>query len=191
MKFLIATLFCLSGSANALISPTWSANSNFKAALEGDSCFTVQDPITVGTVQKIVVQSCSDEKAQAWETIVATAFRKDYAYVEFHGTSGGVKPMAVTGATPKERVASLARIFNIALGANPNLNAVMQFDPNQCPFCRANIVLEMKPKVIQVFMDDLSDPWGQHNKTAQDHFAALLNLQFDDLKVLTTTTKKP
>ena len=191
MKWMATLLLCVPPSASALISPAWSAYSNFKAALNGDSCYTIQEPALVDNVQKIIIQACTDQKAAAWEAIVSPAFRKDFGYVEFHGPSGPVKATSLTGASLQDKTASLAAIFSLALGENPNLNSVMRFDLSACPYCQANVVLEMKPRVIQVFMDDINDAWGQHNKTAQDHFACLINSQYDQLKVMTTTTKKP
>lgn len=185
MRFaaLLIALFLIPPSAYALLSPVWEANAVFKAALAGDTCFVVLDPATVGNIEKVVIQTCSDDRAQAWEAIISPSFQKNYAYVEFQGPSGPAQAMPISGSSNADQIASLSKILNLALSANPAFDSVVSTD--------TEVILVMKPQVIRVYVDDLSDPWGQQNKTAEDHFAALISLQYGNLKAVVATTKLP
>jgi len=174
MKIILWFSVFFGSAAHALIpNPT---GNQLNSIFGVDSCMKVSEasvpPFTVS------VQACSEPVAGAMAALL--------------NTSPNGFSVEVLGPDGKKAVATKISNFNellaaveVVLHANPYFSKAYAYDP--LGLSANQVLVEFKPMVIRVFIDNISNPYGTSAYVAADLFQMFLSPQIGSLKLMTTT----
>lgn len=102
---------------------------------------------------------------------------------------GSPAPKAgIQGSTAGEKAQSVATMVRTALEGN------RFFFQSESTICRNSgcfypfdVTVEMEPAVVQTYVDDLSDRYGNQNRTAAEHLSGLMVDQLESTTIGYTT----
>lgn len=175
----VALLAC-SPLARAASAPWYRAAALLQKTIGASPCFQVgrpQLPTDGGRVHTIAIQACAETAAQG----LALVIKKDFGYVAINVLKPSGEKVSAD-ATSQPAVEQLKAAFDAGLTQNPYYVA---FHPRGG---FADVTVEFKREVIQLFTDNLADLYGMSNYVAAEAFSQVLDLKYDKLKVGTTTS---
>jgi hypothetical protein len=181
------TILCLvalfvSSSAHALISPIYRVMNEFKASFGVNPCIkVVETPTAEGHIQ---VQACTAEVGEALATILVQNANGGYGSLDVLDPTGkSVKPAEI------KSLDQLAALADKVLKDNPFYTKSYPYSIMGGP--PSEVLVEFKPKVIQVFVDNISNPYGTNAFVASDLFSKFLNQTVGDLNFRLETVTSP
>jgi hypothetical protein len=164
-------------SALALISPDYMAMVELSATIGADSCFQVGAPSNDGKQSSITITSCDTKKGAALAMLVKAE------YIKLIVADSNGKPIAPANVTTVDEMVKEA---TLVFKDNPHFVKAYPYQPMNP---QANqILIEFKPEVIQVAVDNISNPYGLSSFVAADLFATFLNRALGDIAVGTASS---
>jgi hypothetical protein len=179
MKKLTLILFAafLQSPAHALISPYAMMANELAASIGADPCINVSLVDRPDGAPQVVVKACNQVKAEALAALLTPA---DELVIENQdGTPAKAAPMATLD--------DLVAVTEAAFQDNPYYSNSYKYD--MLGGDPSEVLIEFKPQIIQVFIDNIANPYGTESTVAADLFAKYLKKAFfseyDDLWTFT------
>ena len=182
------TILTFSSSAFGISPPPYFYWSHVQATIGRDPCITVRD-LTHNPNEEYVLRMdiCSNEKAQALNKVL----RRDagssahFVTVQVIGPDQVILPANPT-CTP-DSPADMELVYSQALGGNPLIASIYVASNSHMTAAW----VEFKPAVVQVWVDNIGDRFGNNTYTAADAFAQVIDFNAcgDHPSIRTTTSK--
>ena len=175
----VSILFLLvSFNAKAALAPPYVVFNELNAFLSGDSCMKekkLEPPSSAQSNFRLLIEVCSKEKAEAWQ-LIKRDFSQQKVDVQFYFAGNPVSKATVKGSNKTELTNSIVKIFDSAFTGNKFYTRSSNTDCSEKGICfyPYSVTIEMEPLVIQTFVDDLHEIYGNKNLVAANHLAKLV-----------------
>ena len=173
------TQFALAASA-----PWYRAAALLQKTIGASPCFQVgkpEQPPAGSRVHTIAIQACTDAAARGLAQVIKT----DFGYVAINVLKpSGEKDSGPVDPSAEPTLDQLKESFDAAFTQNPYFVA---FHPHGR---MAEVTLEFKCEVVQLFTDNLADLHGMSNYVAADAFTQVLSMKYGKLRVAANSAVK-